>query len=251
MKSVRNLVRHPSEKWHMRSWILDHFPDGYEGMTYCEPFGGCGSLLMHKKRSKIEIFNDVDESVVSFLRAVRDEPAELCRRLRQQKQTEECFERSLKKRHHDDYIDSAVQDFVLRRLSKRAMKSEYQKPRATDDWKSQVGLVSHFSPRIKEAFILNKDAFDLIPSLSLEECLLYCDPPYLHDGKGAKGLYESDMTPDRHMELYRLLDGFGGKIVLSGCLSPLYKRLYKNWNLSKRKINKSSADGGEVVWRNF
>ena len=59
------------------------------------------------------------------------------------------------------------------------------------------------------------------------------------------------MTPECHIELYQMLNEFKGKVVISGCLSPLYNRLYKNWNLEKKRIDKSKLKATEVIWKNF
>lgn len=249
MRQNRPFIRQPGEKWQIRAWICEQFPEGYENLTYCEPFGGCASVLFHKKQSKIEVFNDMDEPLVNLLRALRDEPGELSKRLSRQTDSKDTFDRLAKRKTADDYMDSAVQDFVLRKISKNHQKSEYQKLRAGDDWKNHVSLIPELSKRIRDAFLCNKKATEIIQTINCESVLIYCDPPYLHDLKG-KSLYGSEMSMEEHMELYRLLNNFSGKVVLSGCMSPLYKRLYKNWNMQKKKIH-NGKNVPEIVWKNF
>lgn len=50
--------------------------------VYVEPFGGAAAVLLSKMPSRLEVYNDVDEGLLSFFRALRDAPEEIERRLR-------------------------------------------------------------------------------------------------------------------------------------------------------------------------
>jgi DNA adenine methylase len=252
MKLTKPLIRQTTEKLAIKNWILEQFPEGYEDMTYCEPFGGCANLLFHKNKSKIEIYNDKDDSLVNLLRAVRDEPRELSRRLSLYRHSQETFDRLQKKKHFEDYLEFAVNDFALRKMSKNQQKREFQKLRSGESWKEYVATIGQHSQRIRESFLYAKEAIEIINSINFSSSLLYCDPPYLHENKTTKHVYTSEMTPENHMELCRVLDDFSGKVVLSGCASPLYRRLYKNWNIVRKKVNKEVGDKKmEIIWKNF
>lgn len=248
MRQSKPFIRQANEKWSIKSWVVSHFPENYEQMTYCEPFGGSAHVLFHKSPSKIEIYNDRDDTLVSLFRALRDEPSELNKRLLHQKDSKEVFDKMLNKKVSDDYMEVAAREFFLRKLSKGANKKDYQKLKGTDSLKSHLNAISDFSVRIKSAFFHNKSAIEVIKTISCDESLVYCDPPYLHDSKGSKALYDSEMKPEEHIDLCRALEAFSGKIVLSGCASPLYNRLYKNWNMSKKKLDNGAS---EIIWKNF
>ena len=45
--------------------------------TYVEVFGGMGAVFFAKRPSQIEIYNDIDDRVVTFFRALRNDPLAL------------------------------------------------------------------------------------------------------------------------------------------------------------------------------
>ena len=71
------ILKYPGSKWRIAKWIISHFPEGYQNMTYLEPFFGAGSVFFTKERSRIETINDLDDNVVNLFKVVRDRPEEL------------------------------------------------------------------------------------------------------------------------------------------------------------------------------
>ena len=49
--------------------LIERFP---EHQCYVDVFGGAGNVLIQKKPSHIEIFNDIDSDIVNLFRQVRD-----------------------------------------------------------------------------------------------------------------------------------------------------------------------------------
>lgn len=251
MKVSRPLIKLLNDKWSVKDWILSNFPENYEDMTYVEPYGGGANLLFCKNKSKFEVINDLNSDVVNIFRAVRDEPSELIKGLSIQKCTLESFNKAANKKSFDGYMDRAVNEIFLRRVSANGSKEKFSKPSNLETWKKQNKEISEFSKRIKDVYILNKQALDVIEKFNINDSFVYCDPPYLHENKVSKVVYSSEMTPECHMKLYQILDSFKGKAIISGCISPLYKRIYKNWNLEKNTINKSNSREVEIIWKNF
>jgi DNA adenine methylase len=56
-------------KSRLASKIVQHFPTH---RTYCEPFGGSAAVLLAKRPSPVEIYNDIDEELVNFFRVLRN-----------------------------------------------------------------------------------------------------------------------------------------------------------------------------------
>lgn len=220
-------------------------------MTYVEPYGGGANLLFCKKRSKFEVFNDINYDLIDIFRAIRDEPSELMKRLSSQKCTVENFEKASSKKDFVDYMDHAVNDLFLRKISANGAKEKFSKPSNPETWKKNIKEINEYSKRIKDVYILNKQALDIIEKFNIDDSFVYCDPPYLHENKVSKTVYSSEMTPECHMKLYQLLDNFKGKAIISGCMSPLYKRIYKNWNIEKKTVNKGNSREVEIIWKNF
>lgn len=251
MKIARPVIKIANDKWSLKDWIISNFPEGYEEMTYAEPYGGTVDLLFTKKKSKFEIINDQNLEIINIYRAIRDESAELIKRINSLKCTPESFDKVIKKQQFEDYLDQATSDLILRKLSKGGLKQKFQKPSNLESWKSSVKSLAEYSTRIKDVYITNKQALDIIHVFNTKDSLIYCDPPYLHENKVSKSVYSSEMTPECHMKLYHVLQDFKGKVILSGCNSPLYNRLYKNWNIEKKRIDKDKSKQTEIIWKNF
>ena len=59
MTKVNAVFRYPGSKWSIASWIIGHFPEGYEKLAYLEPFVGSGAVFL-KKPGAVETINDLN-----------------------------------------------------------------------------------------------------------------------------------------------------------------------------------------------
>src|ERR1700677_4645130 len=57
-------------KYSHLDWLLPLLPKCHH---YCEPYAGSGAVLLNRKPSPVETYNDLDGEVVSFFRVLRDE----------------------------------------------------------------------------------------------------------------------------------------------------------------------------------
>ena len=65
----RPALRYHGGKWKIAPWIIKHFP---EHDCYVEPYGGGASVLLRKRPSFLEVYNDVFGSVVNFFKVLRE-----------------------------------------------------------------------------------------------------------------------------------------------------------------------------------
>lgn len=220
---------------------------------------------MQKPRSYAEIYNDLDEEVVSFFRVLRDKAqAEELRRLL-----------LLTPFSRDEFFSAyeSVEDPVesARRLVARcfmgfgsnAQNIKFKTGfRATSnrshttpahDWKNYPNQIQHFVERLSGVVIENAPAMEVIKKHDSPTTLHYVDPPYpLSVRTDQSPDYKYEMTDEQHEHLGQFLRTLKGTVIISGYGCPLYDEvLFPDW---QRFEKCSFADGAlkrtEVLWIN-
>lgn len=265
-KNLRPAIKCHGGKRYLANWIIDNFPENYEKYEYLEPYCGGASVFLNKLPSeKSETINDLDAGLVAIYRTLRDDPETFIKKLKSVTYSENVFNRELKKNEFSGLFEKAVNEFIVRRMSRGGMKKNFcwsdrergGLPGEVNSWKTICEELSKIAERLNKTFILNKNAVDVIKSFSDVETLCYCDPPYVHDTRVSKDVYEFEMTTDDHIELANALKSFKGKVVLSGYPSTLYKNLYKGWRCVKKKVANNSSQQKtkpiktECLWLNY
>lgn len=250
-------------KHYLSKWIISHFPADYVSMDYIEVFGGGASVMLQKKRSKSEQLNDLDRNTFNFWRIVKGDGFNLAKH---------CYEIQCSKDTFDRFLlyspwtvfQEATKEFVLRRMSRGGAKKSFSKSKRTrrgmpehqSAWLNGVDLIMPAFNRLQDVSITNLD-FRKIFDVATEETLLYLDPPYLHETRVSKKMYECEMTREDHEDLLRRCNDSNAKIVLSGYRSSLYDEQLNNWNRVEKSVaNHSSQEitkkrKTECLWMNY
>jgi DNA adenine methylase len=245
MIRIRPTFRVDGSKYNLSKWIISHFPPDYQELTYLEPYCGAASILLNKEPSETEAINDLDKGAIQILKALRNEPREFVRRLNIIKCCDESFQRLLKKESINDYLDDAIREYCIRKMSRDGLKRNFGWGPKTvdagiDGWKKSLKSLPMVAERLREVHIFNKSAISVISTFNGKSTLIYCNPPEM-DGKNMA------MSISDHEELARILCNSLGKVVVSGTPGPLYNKLYKEWT-HKKKISNNKR---EVLWKNF
>ena len=249
-------------------WIIDNLPPH---RIYVEPFGGGGSVLMRKRRSYAEVYNDKWDVVVNVFRVLRDQEKAL--RLRQllhltpfsRTEFEACRDSEIRELRDD--IERARRT-ILRSFcgfGSAATNAEYATgfransdrlgTTPAQDWKNFPDHIEGFTDRLRGVIIENRDAAEIIEKHDSPETLFYVDPPYVHCTRNMQrgnAAYAEEMNDEGHRALALQLQSVKGMVVLSGYPSELYSELYGNWLRLDREAN---ADGArkrtECLWMNL
>ncbi len=265
MKKIRPPFKMHGGKYYLAHWLISHFPEEYPDLMYLEPFCGAASTLFNKKHSKEESLNDLDPNIVRIMRVIRDQSEEFIKCLKKTKYTKDNFEIALGRVEFASDLDAAVNEFILRRMSRGGLKKAFAwsnrqrggKPGDQNAWDTIIELMPDISDRLSGVFIFNKKATEVIAAYNNKDVLLYVDPPYVHDTRTSPEAYDMEMTQDDHIELANSLKSFKGKVILSGYPSSLYNRLYKGWRCEKKKIVNHSSQQKvkelkeEALWLNY
>jgi DNA adenine methylase len=259
---TRPVLRYHGGKWKLAPWVLEHLPPH---KVYVEPFCGAASVLLRKARSTSEILNDLDEEVVGFFRVLRDEPSalELARRLAltpfaRAEYEDWCYGEPA------DAVDSAHR-MICRSFMGMSSKGIWQRSgfdsRLNGDGflsrvnalKAMPEVVLQVAERLRGVLIERDDAVKLIGRFQRDDCLLYCDPPYVKAARGRNSqIYRWDMSDEGHRRLAGALRAGKGMVVLSGYPCELYdKELYPDWHRVERShVADNARATTEVLWLN-
>lgn len=268
-KKLRPPVKIHGGKYYLSKWILEHFPKGYAEMKYCEPFCGGASVFLNKQSSSEEVIADVDKGIVAIFKALRDEPTEFISRIKRCKYKESTFRKALRRiqKGFDDYIDQAVSEYIVRRMSRGGLKQAFAwsdrmrggKPGDVNAWETMIEQLPIISERLEGVSILNESFDSVFKVWDEEDTLTYFDPPYLPQtrSEGSQEVYEFELSVDDHVNLLNMIKNARGKVIISGYSSPLYRTHLKDWKCKKRDIANHSGQGKnkqrriECIWMNY
>jgi DNA adenine methylase len=251
-------------KFRIAPWIIDHLP---KHSTYVEVFGGAAGVLLRKPRSRVEIYNDLDSSVVNFFLTLRARPDELCRLVDLTPYSREEFE--LAYVTTDDALEAARR-FITRCFFgfgpsidpadsngfRRSRTRRGQPNTYATEWAGIPEALAATAIRLKEVVIESKHFRRLIPLFNDAATVLYVDPPYPMSARRANGKgYLHEMSDADHRDLAWLLKSTESRVLVSGYACPLYEELYSDWRRDEKSTMANGQTGAsprtEVLWMNF
>jgi DNA adenine methylase len=257
---TRALLRYFGGKWAIAPWVISHLPPH---RIYVEPFGGAASILLRKSRSKIEVYNDLDEEIVGIFRVVQDPT--LCqllmRRLRRTPYARREFElafqssvdpiiraqraivRAYQSFHHGSLFNPKKTTFADARH--RASSSS-----KANEWLNYPRSLVAVSHRLHGVIIECRAAQEVIRAQDTPDKLFFVDPPYMPSTRSKLG-YRHEMTTEEHVRLLDQLLHVRGAVVLAGYPSDLYDTMLAGWTRVQRQ-HFAAGNGPqprvEVLW---
>ncbi|MDR1350853.1 MAG: DNA adenine methylase [Zoogloeaceae bacterium] len=261
-KSVtRSALRYFGGKWAIAPWIIEHMP---KHRVYVEPFGGAASVLLRKPRSKIEVYNDLDDEIVGLFRILQS-PAQCQRLVRLLKRTpyarrefEIAFQstddpliraqraiiRAYMSFHHTALFNSGKNTFA----DARHRHGGHSK---SSEWSTYPRHLVSVCRRLAGALIENRPAQDVIRVQDTHDALFFVDPPYVHSTRDQGARYRCEMNDAEHVQLLAQLAAVQGRVMITGYASDLYDDLLTDWQRLTRK-HYAAASGPvsrtEVLW---
>lgn len=222
----------PGGKWRSLSNLLPRLP--YRN-SYIETCGGSGIVLLNRKRSKLEVFNDRFSGVTAFYLCLQDRVLQeaLAERLSYFIHSREMF--IWARDTWDtcaDTVERAARWFYSVKTSFGSIGRNWG--RATD-CNGMIGAklseaAKEFSWvhwRLKEAQIDNLDVIQCISDYDRPDSVIYIDPDY--DGT-ARGHYVHNMDRAKHIEIINHAMSGQGFFAISGYPNPLYDDPCWKWD---------------------
>ncbi len=244
---VKSPLKWTGGKFYLADWIVSLMP---RHKVYVEPFFGAGWVFFTKPKSEIEVINDIDDRVYALFRVLSDE--ELFQRFVEKiwfiGASEKLYYEMLEKLKSNeiDLVDRAVmffyvnkfalsgnldERFLIWRDNNKALSYEVVKDRL---------LAIH--KRLRGVVVLNRDWKDVVRKYDGEDVVVYLDPPYVLDTRSnSEGIYAYEMSNEEHEELVDICLKLKSKVILSGYLNEIYRRLEENgWIRLDREVSLTS-----------
>lgn len=155
-------------------------------VCYLEPFAGGAAVLFAKAPAERETLNDLDQTVMRFWRAVREQPEALAAAV-----TLTPYGRTEWEVSRDEALDEDVE--AARRLlvnidqSFSRSRKSWSPPSMLRDrrgrwqpgsWANLPAKIVRAAERLQGVCLENTDALEIIPRWDLPGAAIYCDPPY-------------------------------------------------------------------------
>jgi DNA adenine methylase len=233
---------------------------------YVELFAGGLSVLLNKQTPGTELVNDANQSLVNFWRCLRDDhDGDLRRKLRATDYTQERFDaaRSL---NPGAFPSHQAWAFMVRnRMSRGGMGKDFAwsdrlrggQPGDVNAWQTILADLDTIHRRLQKVHILGVDYTDAIDyANATADTLVYADPPYLHETRTAKNVYEHEICRAGHEFILSLLVKSPAIVMLSGYRSTLYDDMLAGWTRHDFDMPNHSGQGAtkqrrvECLWIN-
>lgn len=253
-------------------WLLPMI-DATPHITYVESFGGSAAVLLNKKPSPVEIYNDLYSDVVNFFSVLRTNREELLPLLELTPYSREEFADSCENGETDDELERARKFFIRARQVRTGLATTASVGRwayVTKDsrrgmalvvsrWLSAIDGLEDICVRLRQVQLENLEAVDVINRYDTDNTLHYIDPPYLMTTRSGGVGYAHEFNEEKHLQLLSVVKSLKGKVILSGYSNEIYDDTLSDWQKYEADAKFAAAtrqDGKpalrqEVVWTNY
>lgn len=247
-------------------WLLPLLPDAQH---YCEPFGGSAAVLLNRKPTPVETYNDLDGEVVNFFSVLRQQKESLIEAIGLTPFSRQEFEIAISYPEQDlSNLERARRFFIRARQVRTGLAQKASSGRwahckltsragmagAVSRWLGSVEDLPEIVQRLLRVQMEHDSAIRVIQRYDSEHTLFYCDPPYPHDSRGDSQAYAYEMTDVQHRELADVLHNVTGKVAISGYRCSLMEELYGDWKSIVAPTKACHSTKGlrtEVLWVNY
>jgi DNA adenine methylase len=230
--------------------------------TFVDVFGGSAQVLLSRKRSKLEVYNDRQSGMAAFYRVLQNRELldEFITRLDLLQHSRElfyAFKEELDKPEMD-LVERAVKWYYIVQTSFGGMAGNFgrvKKPDTPlyDKIHAYVHDFTHFHKRLKGVQIENLDWTDCIKDYDSHGTVFYLDPPYWESNQ-----YAHIMTKGDHRRMCEMIFDSKGFFALSGYENDVYDQypwddvfvfnVKENFSPSEHKHKSRSATRREFLW---
>jgi DNA adenine methylase len=236
------LVGGPIKRNGAKGKVAPHLVPHFAPATvWAEPFFGAGSVFYRLDASLYEraAVNDLDRSIVTFFRVLRDRTDDLVRACEFTPYARDEFIAALE--HSDDDLEEARRVWVRYRQGIAGIAEtagNWGRDIGGDNagWgaaqaESKLASLRAYASRLRGVCIDSTDGVEFVERWGKRGTFVYCDPPYLTETRTSR-IYKHEMVDADHRRLAAACVsavGFGAKVAISGYPSALYDELFAGW----------------------
>jgi DNA adenine methylase len=195
-------------------------------------------VLLRKPRSKVEVYNDLDDEIVGIFRVLQNpmQCRELVRRLKRTPYSRREFEtafratsdpitraqraivRAYMSFHHSALFNPSKNTFADARHRKLGNHCK------AHEWSTYPRHLATICHRLRGVIIEHRDALDVIRVQDTPDGLFFVDPPYVHSTRDKSARYRCELSDAQHEALLMLLKGVQGKVIIAGLPQRVIRR---------------------------
>ncbi|MBL7839363.1 MAG: DNA adenine methylase [Cyclobacteriaceae bacterium] len=237
---------------------------------WVEAFCGSAALTLSKRKSPIEVINDIDGEIINVFKQLRNNQDELCRAISLTPYAKDELELARVTSKTDSDLERARKFLVQAMMAVNGVFGEEKggfsysqsysrngRDARVNRWYNLPERLTNVVERLRDVRIDNRDATELLEMfVNRPASLVYLDPPYLADR--TKGYTNDANTDEFHIKLLKVAMRAKCMIFISGYENELYGSLLttkKGW--IKRIIETRTKDSKgkdhmreEVIWMN-
>jgi|JI10StandDraft_1071094.scaffolds.fasta_scaffold213269_3 DNA adenine methylase len=265
MQSLHSPIKYFGGKGMMQNKILKYIPEHF---GYLEGCVGGGSIFFAKRKSPIEVLNDINQNIYSLFYVLQNK--EMFSRFRER--CELSYYHEVLRTEAKDKLktelsieDRAYYYFYWNRLSvqgaggfsKQTTESRQGVSKSVNDFLSSIERLPEIHNRLRQALVFSQNIIDLLPQYDLPKWFYYLDPPYHHSTRtGAR--YENDMDNlEQEKFLQSVINLKHAKVLISGYDCSEYSILEQNGFIKEQfevnviNANNESRKSIETLWMNY
>ena len=225
--------------------------------TYVEAYGGAANLLLAKKPSQVECYNDFSGLLVKFFRVLQNpiQRAALMDRLKYTPYARMEYARALEHLDDPDPVMKAWAFFTAQcqgisgggsMSGRKANNWGYSRTtNQAQSFRGHVDKLPAIAERLLGVHIEHGDGVGVIQRWDAPDTLFYIDPPYAdatRTNKKGRAAYHCEIDDDGQRTLVDALLRLQGGAILSGYRSPLYEPLEEaGWERREFAMELSAA----------
>lgn len=218
----------------MRKYILPLID--YD-MNYVEVFGGAAWILFGKKKSKVEILNDINENLMNMYLQIKYHSNEVIRELETMPNTRELFNIMSKRFTPLTDMQRAAWFYYIVKNSFGAVSVTYATSfvRPSPSNYRRFDNISDISKRLSNVLVESVGWEECISKYDDSNALFYLDPPYSEGRQYAEfGIKRFDN--DEHSKLADTLRNIKGNFILSYNDCEFVRNLYKGFAIQSTDV---------------